>query len=146
MVSKDIVTEKSISFLQSIFDSTKRYPRHAHPISTLPYPKEKIKEVLKKHILSLGKENWDNSLERSIKLCIIKSLYLSLADFIDDKDSRFLNNIWDVENDNDRFKNPQEQARYEAVTDAQEKEREEMSAEINVAAPTLCSINLLSVA
>ena len=117
MDSIDIVTEKSISFLQSVFDSTKHDPKHAYPISMLPYPKEKMKEALRKYIVRLGQNRIDQSLQYSLRLCIVKSLYLSLADFRDTVDF-----------------------------DAAEKEREEMSAQVNSAVPVLCSINLLALA
>ncbi len=105
-----------------------------------------MKEVLKKYIFSLSKDDWNKSLEHSIRLCIVKSLYLSLADFIDDNDSIFLNKTWNITDENLWFKNAKERERYETVVNAKEDEREEMNAEINTVAPILCSINLLTAA
>lgn len=115
MDSKDVVTEKSLVFLQSVFDSMKQTPQHAYPVSLLPYPKNVMKQAVKEYIFALGAEKYDGSLASTIKLCEAKSLYLLLADFMDGPD-----------------------------TQAAEKEREEMNKEVNVVVPAFNCINLLS--
>src|ERR1035438_169047 len=137
MDSNDIVTEKSISFLRSIFDSTKHIPRHAYTLSMLPYPKDTIKEVLKKYISSCARDGFDGSLECALGYQVIKGLYLSLADFMNDTDAEFVNNIWNVADTNPHFENSSERKQYDILIEIRENEREQMNKEIDAVIPSL---------
>lgn len=146
MESKDIVTEKSLTFLQSVFNSTKRIPCHAYPISSLPYPKETIKKALHAYIRSISSNKSNDSIENALNLRVIKGLYLSLSDFMKDADADFINNIIDTSTYQPEFKSESDRNRYETIVNKAEKEREEMAAEVSVLIPPFTSINLLAIA
>lgn len=146
MDSKDIVTEKSITFLESVFESMKCTPRHAYPISSLPYPKETMKKAVKKYVSSLDKRKFDPSLEHALGLRVIKGLYLSLADFMDDADAKFVNDVWNTDGNKPKLASDADRKHYNDIVDRAEKEREKMSTEIDVLIPPFNSINLLSFA
>ncbi len=146
MDSKDIVTEKSLTFLESIFETMKCTPRHAYPISSLPYPKDTMKKALKKYISSLDRKKFDGSLEHALGFRVIKGLYLSLSDFMSDADAQFINNVWNTEDTHPQFANDTDRKRYDRIVEQSLDEREKMSKEVDVLIPPFNSINLLSYA
>ena len=145
MKPQDAITEKSLIFLESVFNSAKRAPRHAYPISTLPYPKETIKKALKKYISSFDSHPSSGSLEDTLSFHVVKGLYLSLADFMDDADALFVNKILDVSDMSPQFKDRNEREHYEKIIKTAEKEREDLNKGISVSTPSFSVLNLLSI-
>lgn len=60
------------------------------PISSLPYPEEKIKEVIKERIHYKNQEGHDYKNERFL----LESNYANLANFVQDSEAVFLNKIF----------------------------------------------------
>lgn len=59
----------------------------AYPLSSLPYPKEKMKDAIKYYIDSQGKELSE------FGLALAKLKYMSLAEFIDDNEAALTNTV-----------------------------------------------------
>lgn len=124
----------------------KTTPRHAYPVSSLPYPKETMRKALKKYMSSLDKQAFDASLERALSLRIIKGLYLSLSDFMPDADAKFVNDAWKTSAFRPSFNSDADQARYEKIVERSEDERESMGKDVDVLIPPFTSINLIAYA
>lgn len=156
------VLADSIEFLRSLFDFTKRTPKHAYPISSLPYPKDDMRRLLKNYIVAFSRDQLNGSLEQALELRHIKGLYLMLADFMDDADAELVNRVWDaystssgtlgedieiISNDQTgKMQDTGEQKKYADAICKASLERDQMGREINNLVPLLSSINMLQTA
>lgn len=149
----------SIDFLRSLFDFTKRAPKHAYPLSSLPYPKDDMKRLLKNYIIAFSRDQLNGSLEQALELRHIKGLYLMLADFMTDADAELVNRVWDAystsneilgddieiisNNQENKLQTAEEQKKYTDAIARSASERDHMGREINSLVPLLSSINML---
>ena len=143
MEKTDAITEQVISFLEPLFTASKVNYQHVYGLSVLPYPKEKMKEVVKKCIVDKVKNDFDGSLEKTLDLCRLKGLYLNLVDFIDDDDAKFVEEVWKIYPAS--LADATRKKRYEKIIESIENDREKISKEINTALPNLkMSLNMLN--
>lgn len=77
------IAEKSSEFIETAIGRDWL----AYPISSLPYPMEKIKEAFRYYIKSQGKKLSE------FGLALAKLKYMSLAEFIDDNEAALTNTI-----------------------------------------------------
>ncbi len=77
------IAEESMKFLKNAIE----HDWLSYPVSSLPYPKEKIKEAIKYYIGS----RWKTL--SGFGLALTKLKYMSLAEFINDNEAALINTI-----------------------------------------------------
>ena len=131
--------------------------QQAYPISSLPCPKARMREFLKRYIQNFNSHRLDGSIARAEELRAIAGFHTMLSRYVADEDATLVNRVWDsytasspitvdtqtIAEWERNFRSTEDYRLYAAITAKIEAEGRVLEAEVRQLAPLAVSLNHL---